>query len=87
MSTEMYYFLETILRPDLSLTKKFNLQMAMMVHFYTAIVESILTWSITIWYAASTAKDKSRLQRISRSTENVIGCNFPSLQDLRATGP
>ncbi|KAJ8008437.1 hypothetical protein DPEC_G00104810 [Dallia pectoralis] len=38
----------------------------MMVHFYSAIIESILTSSITIWFAAATAKDKSRLQHIIR---------------------
>ena len=54
----------------------------MMVQFYTAIIESILTSSITIWYAAATAKDKSRLQRVIQSAEKVIGCNLPSLQDL-----
>uniref|UniRef100_A0AAQ4RFC3 Reverse transcriptase domain-containing protein n=1 Tax=Gasterosteus aculeatus aculeatus TaxID=481459 RepID=A0AAQ4RFC3_GASAC len=58
--------------------KKFNL---MMVHFYTAI-ESILCSSITVWYAAATAKDKGRLQRVIRSAERVIGCNLPSLQDF-----
>ena len=62
--------------------KKFNLPKAMMVHFYTAIIESILTSSITIWYAAATVKDRSRLQRIIRWAEKVIGCNLPSLQDL-----
>ncbi len=41
--------------------KKFNLPKTMMVHFYTSIIESILTSSITIWCAASTAKDKGRL--------------------------
>ena len=41
--------------------KKFNLPKPMMVHFYTAIIESILTSIITIWYAAATAKDKGRL--------------------------
>ena len=30
----------------------------MMVHFYTAIIESILTFSINIWYPAATAKYK-----------------------------
>ena len=40
---------------------------------------------ITIWYAAATAKDKGRLQRIIRSTEKVIGCNLSSLQDLYAS--
>ncbi len=60
-------------------------QKSMMVHFYTAIVESILTSSITIWYAAATAKDKGRLQCIIRSAEKVIGCSLPSLQDLYAS--
>ncbi|KAF7651505.1 hypothetical protein LDENG_00110200, partial [Lucifuga dentata] len=63
--------------------KKFNLPTTMMVLFYTAIIESILTSSITVWYAAAaTAKDKGRLQRIIHSAERVIGCNLPSLQDL-----
>ncbi|KAK0131206.1 putative RNA-directed DNA polymerase from transposon BS [Merluccius polli] len=62
--------------------KKFNLPRTMMVHFYSSIIESILTSSITIWYAAATAKDKGRLQRVIRSAEKVTGCNLPSLQDL-----
>ena len=60
--------------------KKFNLPKTMMVHFYTAIIESILTSSITIWYASANAKDKSRLQRIIRTAEKVIG-NLPTLED------
>src|SRR4029434_7651150 len=38
--------------------------------------------SITVWYAAATANDKGRLQRIILSAEKVIGCNLPFLQDL-----
>ena len=63
---------------------KFNLPKTMMVHFYTAIIESILTSSITIWYIAATAKDKSRLQRIICSAERAIACNLPSLENLDA---
>ncbi|KAK0135058.1 putative RNA-directed DNA polymerase from transposon BS [Merluccius polli] len=62
--------------------KKFNLPRTMMVHFYSSIIESILSSSISIWYAAATAKDKGRLQRVIRSAEKVISCNLPSLQDL-----
>ncbi|KAM4595720.1 uncharacterized protein V3H82_003110 [Fundulus diaphanus] len=65
--------------------KKFNLPRTMIVHFYSSIIESILTSSITIWYAGATAKDKGRLQRVIRSAEKVIGCNLPSLQDLYAS--
>ncbi|KAI3376780.1 hypothetical protein L3Q82_000375 [Scortum barcoo] len=49
--------------------KKFNLPKTMMVHFYTAITESILTTSITIRYVVATAKDKGRLQLIIHSAE------------------
>lgn len=56
-----------------------------MVHLYSAIIESILTSSIAIWYAAAAAKDKGGLQPIIRSAEKVIGCNLPSLQDLHAS--
>ena len=65
--------------------KKFNLPKKLMVHFYTAIIESILTSSITTWYAAATAKDKGRLQRVIHSAEKVIGCNLPPLHDLYAS--
>ncbi|XP_077960470.1 uncharacterized protein LOC144409456 [Gasterosteus aculeatus] len=65
--------------------KKLNLPKTMMVHFYTAIMESVLCSSITVWYAAATAKDKGRLQRVLRSAERLIACNLPSLQDLFAS--
>ena len=57
----------------------------MMVHFYTAIIESILTSSFIIFYAAATAKEKSRLQHIIRTAEKVIGCNLPTLEDLHTS--
>ena len=50
-----------------------------------AIIESILTSFITIWYAATTAKDKIRVQRIIRTAEKVIGCNLPTLEYLHTS--
>ncbi|KAL3054508.1 hypothetical protein OYC64_017447 [Pagothenia borchgrevinki] len=58
----------------------------MMVNFYTSMrYTDTSTSPITIWYAAATAKDKGRLQRVIRSAEKVIGCNLPSLHDLHAS--
>ncbi|TWW53899.1 hypothetical protein D4764_0249140, partial [Takifugu flavidus] len=57
----------------------------MLVQFYTAIIESILTSSITVWYAGTTARDRLRLQRVVRAAEKVIGCRLPSIQDLQET--
>ncbi|KAK3574517.1 hypothetical protein QTP86_008559 [Hemibagrus guttatus] len=62
--------------------KKFLLPVKMVVNFYTVITESILTSSITVWFAAATARDKAKLQRVFHSAEKVIGCSFPSLQEL-----
>ncbi|KAK3533800.1 hypothetical protein QTP70_029508, partial [Hemibagrus guttatus] len=49
--------------------KKFLLPVKMLVNFYTAIVESILTSYITVWFAAATARDKAKLQRVIHSAE------------------
>ncbi|KAK3545102.1 hypothetical protein QTP70_000576 [Hemibagrus guttatus] len=54
--------------------KKFLLPVKMLVNFYTAIIESILTFSITVWFAAATARDKAKLQCVIHSAEKVIGC-------------
>ncbi len=62
----------------------YYLPKSVMVHFYTATIESILNSSIAIWYTA-TAKDKVRLQHIIHSAEKVIDCNLPSLQGLQAS--
>ncbi|MED6265985.1 hypothetical protein CHARACLAT_030969 [Characodon lateralis] len=60
----------------------------MMVHHYSAITDSILTSSITIWYAA--ARDKGRLKRIIRSAESdwlqsSFSSGTASLQDSEAS--
>uniref|UniRef100_A0AAV2K1I5 Alkylated DNA repair protein AlkB homologue 8 N-terminal domain-containing protein n=1 Tax=Knipowitschia caucasica TaxID=637954 RepID=A0AAV2K1I5_KNICA len=62
--------------------RKAKLPAPMLVQFYTAIIESILTSSVTVWFAGATVRDKQRLQRIVRSAEEVIGRSLPSLQDL-----
>ena len=54
----------------------------MMVKFYTAIIESILTLSITVWFPAATDKDKARVERVIRSAERVTGHALPSLKSL-----
>ena len=62
--------------------RKLKLPPKMLVQFYTAIIESILTTSITVWFAGATARDRLRMQRVVRAAEKVIGCRLPSIQDL-----
>ncbi|TWW79772.1 hypothetical protein D4764_10G0008020 [Takifugu flavidus] len=62
--------------------RKLKLPPRMLAQFYTAIIESILTSSITVWFAGATVRDRLRLQRVVRAAEKVIGCRLPSIQDL-----
>ena len=62
--------------------RKFKLPTSMLVNFYTAIIESIVTSAIITWFPAAAAKDKAKLQRVIRSAERVIGCPLPPLGAL-----
>ncbi len=62
--------------------KKFNLPQAHMTLFYSAVIESVLCSSITVWFGSASKSDIRRLQRTVRTAERIIGVHLPSLQDL-----
>ncbi len=48
----------------------------------SAIIESVLCSSITVWFGSATKTDIRRLQRTVRTAERIIGTPLPSLQEL-----
>ncbi len=62
--------------------KKFNLPQVHMTQFYSAVIESVLCSSITLWFGSACKSDIRRLQRTVRTAERTIGVHLPSLQDL-----
>ncbi len=62
--------------------KKFNLPQAHMTQFYSAVIESVLCSSITVWLGSASKSDIRRLQRTVRTAERIIGVHLPSIQDL-----
>ncbi len=62
--------------------KKFNLLQAHMTQFYSAVIESVLCSSITVWFGSASKSDIRRLQRTVRTAERIIGVHLPSLRDL-----
>ncbi len=62
--------------------KKFNLPQAHMTQFYSAVIESVLCSSITVWFGSTSKSDIRRLQRTVRTADRIIGVHLPSLQDL-----
>ncbi len=65
-----------------SSTEKVNLPQVHMTQFYSAVIESVLCSSITVWFGSASKSDIRRLQRTVRTAERIIGVHLPSLQDL-----
>ncbi len=49
--------------------RKFNLPQELLEQFYSAIIESILCTSITVWFSSATKSDLRRLRRVVRTAE------------------
>ena len=62
--------------------KKFGVSQSVLTHFYRAIIESVLTFSITVRYGSTTQRDKENLDRIVKVATKVIGCDLPSIESL-----
>ncbi len=62
--------------------RKFNLPQELLKQFYSAIIESVLCSSITVWFGSDTKTDIRRLQRTVRTAERIISALLPKLQDL-----
>ncbi len=62
--------------------RKFNLPQELLKQFYSAIIESVLCTSITVWFSSATKSDLRSLQRVVRTAERIIGTTLPTLQEL-----
>ncbi len=62
--------------------RKFNLPQELLKQFNSAIIETVLCSSITVWFGSATKTDIRRLQQTVRTAERIIGAPLPSLQEL-----
>ncbi|KAK3543804.1 hypothetical protein QTP70_028098, partial [Hemibagrus guttatus] len=62
--------------------RKFNLPKELLTQFYSAVIESVLCTSITVWFGSATKSDIKSLQRTVRTAERIIGAPLPTLQEL-----
>jgi len=53
-----------------------------LVQFYRAVIESVLTFSVTVWYGGATAEDRGRLDAVVKTASRVIGCELPSMEEI-----
>ncbi|KAF7653170.1 hypothetical protein LDENG_00086570 [Lucifuga dentata] len=49
-----------------------------------AIIECVITSSITVWFGSAASQSKHILQRIVCCAEQFIGCPLPSITNLHS---
>ena len=62
--------------------KKFGLRRESLIQFYNSVVESVLTFSLCVWYGNTTQRQRDRLERVIRTAVKIIGCELPSLASI-----
>ena len=62
--------------------KKFGLRREILVQFYIAVIESVLCFSLTVWYGSTTKDQRRRLNRVVRNAGRIVGCELPPWEEL-----
>ena len=62
--------------------KKFGICKITLIQFYRAVIESVLTFSITVWYGALTEADRDRLEKIVFTASKIIGSKLETLEEI-----
>ena len=60
--------------------RKFKVSQQVLLQFYRAAIESVLTFSISTWYGSTSHQERNELDRIVDTASKIIGCHVPSLQ-------
>lgn len=58
---------------------------ALLIHFHTGIIQSVLCTSIIVWFRSATQQDKSRLQRTIKDCWENHWCYLHSIQDVQTS--
>ncbi len=60
--------------------RKFYLPQELLIQIYSAIIESVLCTSITVWFSSATKSDLRRLWMVVQTAERIIGTTLPALK-------
>ena len=55
------------------------------IQFYPAVVESVLTFSITVWYGSASIHKKNMLEGIVKTALTISGGKLPSIESIYTT--
>ena len=65
--------------------KKFGISPIILKRFYHAIIESVLTFSITVWFGRASYEEKAQLETLVRGASKIIGLTLPTIESVYHT--
>ena len=65
--------------------RKFGVNRKILIQFYRAVTESVLTFWISIWYGSVSVHDPKLLDGLVRVAWKLTGCELPSLESMYTT--
>ncbi len=70
------------LRGIIKKSKKFGISKVGMFNFYRAVIESVLTFSLIVWFGSSTAQQRSQINSITRVASKIIDYDLPTIDEI-----
>ena len=70
------------LLPFSLVTVIFGLSQAILTRFYCAVIESVLSFSITVWFGCASQDEINQIESVVKNTSKLIGLNMPSIRSL-----
>ena len=65
--------------------KKFGISPIILKRFCHAIIESVLTFSITVWFGRASYEEKAQLETLVRCASKIIGLTLPTIESVYHT--
>ena len=62
--------------------RSLNISTDLLLTFYTATIQSIITFGITCWGGNTTSKDKRKLDTLIRKAQRITTYNLPTIEEL-----
>ena len=62
--------------------KRFGLSQAILTRFYRAVIESVLSFSITVWFGRASQDEINQIESVVKYASKLIGLNMPSIRSL-----
>ena len=74
---QYYVFIETV--------EKIGISQIILKRFHYAMIENVLTFSITVWFGRASYEEKAQLETLVKCTSKIIRLTLPTIESVYHT--